>query len=221
MTNYVGVDTRGILDSVDAEIRGIRNDRSLSEEQRAFYIRELQEKGRDQYAANRKKADDKLEATRRDATRRRYPVEDFGGDVGTELKLSRIREELLSQWRARGDGPTLAEYERALATGDDLRARVMQTSGPEHINNTDMRLQFQRRISQVEEGSMTDDQRAADAELKGLDQVELNHRYAQGMQDTRAREILDKPAEQLASTRPGESVDGPTPPFEGSSFHGG
>lgn len=218
MTNYVGVDTRGILDGTDAEIRRIRSDRSLSEEQRAFYISELQTKGRDEYAAARKKADDKLDSQRQDATSRRYPVE-TGGDVATELRLSRIREELRAQWEARDSGPSLQEYERAVQTGDDLRAQVIERFGPGHVSNSDMRHQLTRRVEEVEAARMTDDQRAADAELARLDQVELNHRMAQEQQDRSAREMLDRPAEELARTRPGDVQERPGIAPQGSAFH--
>jgi len=184
---------RELTEGVREELRGLREDRSLSAEAKATRVREAQERYREAYARERAAALELLEMRRQTAFRTAHPVDKPGGDVQAEIlkeqRRERVHRELTALWAGRGGGPTLEEYEAALASGDELRVEAMEVYGSAAIANEDMRALFSRRVEESRAERMAPEQRAALEELEHLERAKFELDVALNFMDQTSREL--------------------------------
>lgn len=195
-----------LLRQAEERIRQFRVDPDLNEDAKAREIAGVQQNLRQQYPVERADAESLVEMDRKMAFRRAYPVEGTEGDsqaqIARELRRARVRDDLQALWEGRGGGPTLEEYNNAIATGDELRIEVIETYGPRMIQNDGVRQQFVAAVQENQRARMTDDQRQALEELETLQKAKYELAVALNFKDGEYRRLVDASAGRLASTMP-------------------
>lgn len=169
------------------DVARIKANRDLNQEAKDREIAKLQRYTRAEYTAERKAAEERLEADLADARRRANPkaepVEDTQAELLNEMRRQRVERELGAEWEARGGGPTLQEYEDALEAGDTDRAEVMEIFGPANIQNGDIRDEFTRKVQENRAARLSDEQREALEEQRELEQARYELGVTLAMQD--------------------------------------
>lgn len=195
-----------LLKQTGERIKKVQGDPDLSREAKARKITELQQDFREEYARTRQDAEANLEVDRKMTLRRANPTEEVDSDnqtqIAKELRRARIRDDLRATWEARRGGPSIQDLESAIVSGDDLLVEVLETYGPNHIANEDVRRQFSRRVEENRRARMTDDQKAAQEELESLEKARLELGVALHFKDNEATRLSDTPASPLADTTP-------------------
>lgn len=188
-------DLRDLQDALRERLRELREDKSISPEERIRLTRQEQERYREAYRQGRADLLEDLEVRRIVAYRKAHPAEQPGEDTQAEIlreqRRERIHRELTGTWAGRGPdgGPTLQEYETALASGDELVIEAMEIYGPGAIGNEDMRSQFSRRVQESRAARMPDEQREAFEELAEIDREKYETQVALGFMDQTSREL--------------------------------
>lgn len=184
---------RDLQDGLRTRLRELRDDKSISAEERARRVRQEQERFREDYRRARADILEDLETRRIVAHRKAHPAEKPGSDTQAEIlreqRRGRVHRELTSEWAARDGGPTLKEYEAALASGDELRVEALEVYGPGAIGNEDMRGQFSRRVRESRAARMPAEQVEGLEELAEIERAGYETQVALGFLDNTAREI--------------------------------
>lgn len=186
---------RQLIDGLRTRIRDIKDDRAASAEEKARLVREAKEAFRVNYDRERRNVMEELEAHRVTAFRTAHPSEQAppGEDVQAEIlreqRRERVHRELTAEWAGRGSGPTVQEYEAALASGDELRVEAMEIYGPAAIAGEDSRRLFAARVKEMREARMPEEQRRAFEELVELERTRYEVEIALGFMDKTSREL--------------------------------
>ena len=184
---------RDLQQGLRDRLRELREDKTISQEERARLTRQEQERYREAYRRERADLLEDLEARRIVADRKAHPAERPGEDTQAEIlreqRRERIHRELTAQWAGRDGGPTLQEYEAALASGDELRIEALEVYGPGAITNDDMRTQFSRRVRESRRERMPEEQVQAFGELEQIDREKYETQVALGFLDSTSREL--------------------------------
>lgn len=189
---------RGLQDGLRARLKELREDRATSAEEKARLTREAQESFRENYRHERASVLEDLEVRRLTAFRIAHPAErpekDAQDALLKEQQRTRVHRELTAQWAGRNGGPTLQEYEGALASGDELRIEAMEVYGPGATSNDDMRSQFSRKVAESRSARMPDEQRRAFEEIEELEKTGFETEVALGFLDQTSRELTSPTA---------------------------
>lgn len=184
---------RDLQQGLRDRLRELREDKTISAEERARLVREEQERYREAYHRERADLLEDLQVRRVVAYQKAHPTEKVGSDTQAEIlreqRRERIHRELTATWAGRNGGPTLAEYEAALASGDELRIEALEIYGPHAIPNDDMRSQFSRKVQESRSARMPEEQVQAFAELEEIDREKFELQVALGFMDKTSREL--------------------------------
>jgi len=189
---------RDLQDGLRDRLRELRDDKTISAEERTRLSREAQERYREAYHRERAVLLEDLEARRIVAYKKAHPAEKPGADTQAEIlreqRRERVHRELTATWAARNGGPTLEEYETALASGDELRIEALEVYGPGAITNDDMRSQFSRKVAESRASRMPDEQREAFEELEKIERTKYETQVALHQLDSTSRELTSTSA---------------------------
>jgi len=189
---------RDLQQGLRDRLRELREDKTISAEERARLVREEQERYREAYRREKTDLLEDLEARRIVAYKKAHPAEKPGADTQAEIlreqRRERIHRELTAQWAGRNGGPTLEEYEAAIASGDELRIEALEVYGPGAITNDDMRAQYTRKVAESRSARMPEEQVRAFEELEELDREKFETNIALGFMDKTSRELTSTSA---------------------------